>query len=136
MSHHVESMLDTYPKDLGGIDKQALAACIEACFECAQTCTACADACLSEDMVAELTKCIRTNLDCADICETTGRILSRHTGYDANITRAVLEACQTACKACADECEQHAQMHEHCRVCAEACRRCERACADLLAALG
>ncbi|GEK81243.1 four-helix bundle copper-binding protein [Agrococcus baldri] len=136
MSHHVESMLDTYPKDLGTIDKQALAACIEACFECAQTCTACADACLSEDMVAELTKCIRTNLDCADICETTGRILSRHTGYDANITRAVLEACQTACKACADECEQHAQMHEHCRVCAEACRRCERACADLLAALG
>ena len=109
---------------------------IEACVECAQACTACADACLSEDSVAELTKCIRTNLDCADLCETTGRVLSRHTGYDANITRAVLEACQTACKACADECEQHAQMHEHCRVCAEACRRCERACADLLATLG
>ena len=135
MSHHVEAMLETYPKDLGDIDKQALAACIEACFECVQTCTACADACLSEDMVAELTKCIRTNLDCADVCDATGRVLSRHTGYDANITRAVLEACQMACKACADECEQHAQMHEHCRVCAEACRRCERACADLLATL-
>ncbi|WP_206446411.1 four-helix bundle copper-binding protein [Agrococcus sp. KRD186] len=135
MSHHVEAMLDTYPKGLGGIDKKALATCIAACFECAQTCTACADACLSEDMVAELTKCIRTNLDCADVCEVTGRLLSRHTGYDANITRAILEACQTACKACADECERHSQMHEHCRVCAEACRRCERACADLLATL-
>ena len=33
MSHHVEAMLETYPKDLGDIDKQALAACIEACFE-------------------------------------------------------------------------------------------------------
>ncbi len=40
-------------------------------------------------MVAELTKCIRTNLDCADICDTTGRLLSRHTGYDANLTAAI-----------------------------------------------
>ena len=58
-------MLDTYPKDLGGVDKEKLAACIEACFECAQTCTACADACLSEDMVADLTKCIRTHMPAA-----------------------------------------------------------------------
>jgi hypothetical protein len=64
---------------------------------CAQTCTACADACLSEDMVAELTKCIRTDLDCADICSATGAVLSRHTGYDANITKAMLEACRVAC---------------------------------------
>jgi hypothetical protein len=84
-------MLDTYSKDLGGVDKEKMRACIEACVECAQACTTCADACLSEDMVAELTKCIRTNLDCADVCDATGRVLSRHTGYDANLTRAVLE---------------------------------------------
>ena len=89
---HVTAMLDAYPKDLGNIDRQKLADCIHACFACGETCTACADACLSEDMVAELTKCIRTNLDCADICTTTGAVLSRHTGYDANITRALLEA--------------------------------------------
>ena len=136
MTHHVNAMLDTHPKDLGGIDRQKLAECIEACFACAQTCTACADACLSEDMVAELTKCIRTNLDCADLCEATGRVLSRHTGYDANITLDAIRACQMACKACADECEQHASMHEHCRICAEACRRCEAACAELVASLG
>ena len=129
-------MLETYPKDLGGLDRQKLQECIEACFECAQACTACADACLSEDMVAELTKCIRTNADCADVCDTTGRVLSRHTGYDANLTRAVLEACAAACKACGDECSQHAEMHEHCRVCAEACRRCEAACRDLISSLG
>jgi Domain of Unknown Function (DUF326) len=126
-------MLRTYPKDLGGADAAALAICIDACFECAQTCTACADACLAEDMMAELTKCIRTNLDCADVCGTTGAVLSRHTGYDANITRAVLEACRVACGACATECERHAEMHEHCKVCAEACRRCETACNELLA---
>ncbi len=132
----ISQMLETYPKDLGHIDRTKLVECIEACFECAQTCTACADACLSEDSVAELTKCIRSNLDCADICETTGRALSRHTGYDANITRAFLEACAAACKACGDNCAEHAQMHDHCRVCAEACRRCEQACRDLITSLG
>ena len=128
-------MLDAYPKDLGGIDRQKLQECIDACVTCAQACTACADACLSEDILAGLRKCIRTDLDCADVCEATGRVLSRHTGYDANLTRAVLEACATACRACGDECAQHAEMHAHCRVCAEACRRCESACRELLASL-
>ncbi|HEV3496264.1 MAG TPA: four-helix bundle copper-binding protein [Actinomycetes bacterium] len=128
-------MLEAYPKDLGGVDRQKLADCIAACFECAQTCTACADACLSEDMVAELTKCIRLDLDCADVCTATLRVLSRQTDYDANVTRPVLEACIATCGSCGDECERHAQMHEHCRVCAEACRRCEQACRDLLAAM-
>jgi Domain of Unknown Function (DUF326) len=132
----VAKMLDSYPKGMGGIDRQKLQECIEACVECAQACTACADACLSEEMVAQLTTCIRTNLDCADVCDATGRVLSRHTGYDANLTRAVLEACAAACKACGDECAQHAEMHEHCRVCAEACRRCETACLELISALG
>jgi hypothetical protein len=133
---HASAMLDTYPADLGGVDKHVLARAIEALFDCAQTCTACADACLSDDLVGELRKCIRTNLDCADICDTTGRILSRHTGYDAHLTRAQLEACVQACQSCGDECGRHAEMHEHCRVCAETCRRCEQACRELIAALG
>ena len=129
-------LLDAYPKDLGDIDQHKLAECIAACYACSQACTACADACLSEDKVAELTKCIRTDLDCADICTTTGNILSRHTGYDSNITQAVLQSCATVCKACGDECQHHADMHEHCQICAEACRRCEQACNELLTSLG
>jgi hypothetical protein len=132
----VEEMLDTYPGDLGDIDRDALASCISACVDCAQACTACADACLSEDMVTGLTKCIRSDLDCADICEATGRVLSRHTGYDATITHAMLAACATACRACGNECQLHADMHEHCRVCAEACRLCEAACNELFGAIG
>ena len=128
-------MLDAYPADLGGVDRRALAECIDACFECAQACTACADACLSEETVGDLRKCIRTDLDCADICVATGNILSRHTGYDAELTRAVLTACSTACGSCGDECERHAGMHPHCRVCAGACRRCQLACDVLLASL-
>ncbi|MEG9247221.1 four-helix bundle copper-binding protein [Arthrobacter sp. Soc17.1.1.1] len=133
---HARTMLDTYPRDRDGFDSDLLAECIEACFDCAQTCTACADACLAEEMVAELRTCIRTDLDCADICATTGKVLSRQTGYAAELTRSVLEACRTACRICGDECSGHAAMHEHCRVCAEACRRCEQACDALLASMG
>jgi hypothetical protein len=134
MSTTALPMLQTYPKSIN-LDEEKLAAAIDSLVTCSQTCSACADACLSEDMVTELTKCIRTNLDCADICATTARVLSRHTGYDANISRALLEACAMACASCGDECARHADMHEHCRICAEACRACERACRELLAAM-
>lgn len=129
------AMMQTHPASIT-LDRQLLARAVDAAAECAQVCTSCADACLSEEMVADLRKCIRTNLDCADICATTVRVLSRHTGYDATITRAQLEACIAACRSCGDECEQHAEMHEHCRVCAESCRACEAACSELLATLG
>jgi uncharacterized protein DUF326 len=131
-------MLRTYPADLGEINRNALVRCIEQCGYCAQACTACADACLSEsdDQFAMLRKCIRTNEDCADICAITARVLSRHTGYDANVTRTVLQTCVTVCGSCGDECERHSSRHEHCRVCAEMCRRCERACQELIDALG
>ncbi|PYF97313.1 protein of unknown function [Georgenia satyanarayanai] len=128
-------MMNTYPAEIN-LDRDLLARVVDTLVACSQACTACADACLSEDMVAELRKCIRTNLDCADICDTTARVLSRHTGYDANLTRAMLQACIQACRSCGDECAAHAGHHEHCRICAEACRACEQACTELLAAIG
>jgi Domain of Unknown Function (DUF326) len=128
-------MVKAYPAEIN-LDRELLAGCVDACIACAQACTACADACLSEEMIDELRKCIRSDLDCADICEVTGRVLSRHTGYDANLTRSVLQACAQACKSCGDECQTHAEMHEHCRICAEACRTCEQACQEVLAAIG
>jgi hypothetical protein len=66
--------------------------------------------------VAELTKCIRTDAGCADICNATAAAPSRHTGYDAHITRATLQACAAACKACGDRCTSHADQHHHCQV--------------------
>jgi hypothetical protein len=126
-------MLRTTPSNTG-YDADALAACIDACFECAQACTACADACLGEEMVAELRRCITVDLNCGDICEATGHVLTRQTGYDPELTCAALTACRDACRRCGEECERHADMLEHCRICAEACRRCEQACDRLLAA--
>jgi Domain of Unknown Function (DUF326) len=132
---YAKQLLDTYPRDFN-LDAGLLAATIDALSDCAQACTACADDCLSEETVADLTKCIRLDLDCADVCTAALRVVSRQTDYDANVTRPVLEACIVTCQSCGDECERHAQLHEHCRVCAEACRRCEQACRDLLAAMG
>jgi hypothetical protein len=124
-------MLRTTPAKIG-YDAKALAACIDACFDCAQSCTACADACLGANM--DMKRCITSDLNCADICGATGRVLSRQTEYNPAISRAALEACRAVCRACAEECEKHASMHDHCRICGEACRRCEKACDALLAA--
>ena len=130
----IREMLETHPWE-GNVDRDALATCIEACSGCADSCTSCADACLSEDQVAELRKCIRLNLDCADVCDATARLLTRQTEYDAPVSKAQLEACRQACATCAEECERHAEHHEHCRLCAEACRSCEQACERLLDAM-
>src|SRR5258707_5606077 len=106
------AMLDADPS-IPLLDKQLLTRCIDTCLECGQACTACADADLGEQLVAELAKCARLNLDCADVCETTARVLSRQTGYDRDLTRAVVQACVQASNACGDQCERHAHMHQH-----------------------
>ena len=124
-------MLESHPGPIG-LDRTQLAATIDTIIMCGEACTVCADACLSEDTVATLVACIRLDLDCADICATAARVLSRHTGFDVSVARAQLEACIDACMACAAEGARHAEMHEHCRICAEACVRCERACRELL----
>ena len=131
---YASQLLDSYPRTFN-VDAAVLAGTIDALSDCAQACTADADDDLSEPNVAELVKCIRLCLDCADVCATTVGVTSRQTDYDANVTRPLLEACVAACKSCGDECEQHAMMHAHCRVCAEACRRCEQACGRLLDAM-
>lgn len=131
---HARKMIETNPSG-AMVDAATLAECIEACFDRAQTCTACSDACLSEEGVADLVKCIRDDLDCADVCAATGNVLSRQTQPAGAVVRSVLEACSASCKQCGDTCAEHADHHEHCRACMEACRRCESACNNLLSAM-
>lgn len=131
---YAEPMLEAYPRTFK-LDTRLVAEAVRALYDCAEACTACADACLSESDPAALNKCIRLDMDCADQCVTAGRVLSRQTEYDANVTQAVLQACVQLCRTCGDECSRHAQHHEHCRVCAEACRRCEDLCQQVLDAI-
>lgn len=139
MLHTVADMLQSH-KGTGqsplARNMQALLEAIDAAFECTQICTSCADACLAEPDVGMVIHCIRLNLDCADICNTTARALSRQTQPDMAVLTAQLQACVAACRACGAECQKHAGHHPHCGVCAESCRRCEGACQALLDTLG
>jgi hypothetical protein len=130
-----KEMLEAHPGP-GQIDRDVLARCIDECFACEQSCTACADADLAEEDFAELRRCARLCLDCADVCGATGRMLTRQTDFDAASARAQVSSCITACELSAEECEHHADHHEHCRLCAEECRRCIDACSAVLDAIG
>ena len=126
---HLREMLSSHPR-LHGAVPEPIAVCIEACFQCAAMCHSCADACLGEEMVKDLTECIRRNLDCADVYMAAGTLMVRRTGRNQDTVSRMIDACAVACRICAEECERHAGMHLHCRHCAEACRECERACRD------
>ncbi|MBS0550629.1 MAG: four-helix bundle copper-binding protein [Proteobacteria bacterium] len=126
---HAEAMMSTHPQVQGAVDP-VLTHAIEACIDCAQVCRACADACLGEEMVAMMRRCIRLDLDCADLCDATASILARRTSSNDEVLKHLVDTCAEACRICADECAKHGQQHEHCKVCAETCRACEQACRD------
>ena len=132
MTHKIESMLRSHPRT----DRQHTkdyAEALVALGACAETCTLCADACLAETHhVESLRHCITANLDCADVCTATSRLLLRRTESPNDLVHAQLHACVVACQLCADECAEHADMHEHCRICADMCRQCQERCNFLL----
>jgi hypothetical protein len=130
-----QDMLRTHPGVRGTVSGP-LVASIEECLTCAQTCTSCADACLAESSVEHLRQCIRLNLDCADICFAAAALLTRRTGSNPPVLRAMLELCAFACRVCEEECARHAEVHEHCRLCAQACRTCQAACHAALPEIG
>ena len=131
---YARQMLDTFSRTVN-VDLDVLADAIDAMGDCAQSCAADNAADLGEHDLAEMVRCIRLCMDCADICTAAQAVTSRLVEYDPAILRPLLESCAASCRSCGDECERHAAMHAHCRVCAQACRRCEQACRALLAAL-
>lgn len=108
---------------------------MQTCSDCELVCSMCVDACLSEEEVASLRRCIASNLDCADICGATARVLARANDTDRELLRAQLQACVHACVVCGSECEAHAGHHPHCKVCASVCRLCEDLCRQAIGGL-
>lgn len=129
-----QEMFDSHPRK-PVTEPAVIVGCIGALVECADTCTSCADACLGEEMVPSLTKCISVNLNCADICAVTARVLGRQTEVNPQILRVQLEASAVSCRVCAQECESHAEMHQHCRICRSVCQSCEKICRELISRL-
>ncbi len=90
--------------------------------ECAAACHMCLDACLGEGDVKMMTKCIRLDLDCAEICTMIAAFVARSSEHASHL----LAECAEICGKCAAECEKHDM--DHCQECARACRKCEAAC--------
>ena len=103
---------------------------IEVLTKCAAECSHCATACLKEQDIKMLERCIRLDLDCAELCEITAGYIAR----ESEFADAILRLCAKICVACAQECEKHADHMDHSRSCAEACRACAAACQEGVAA--
>lgn len=102
---------------------------LEALSNCAAECNHCATACLDEQDVKMLSRCIKLDIDCAEICMLTASYVARGSEHAQHL----LDECAEICYACAEECEKHSHM-EHCKRCAEACRKCAEACHSGVAA--
>lgn len=96
--------------------------CIDACYACATACDHCAVSCLAEQDVRSMARCIKLDLDCAEICRVAASYMARGSEF----AQAICRLCAEVCQACAEECAKH-QMN-HCQRCAEACRRCAEEC--------
>lgn len=101
--------------------------CIDACYTCAAACDHCATACLSEPDPSMMADCIRSDLDCADVCRLAAAAMAR--GSDS--MKEICALCADLCDRCATECEKH--DHDHCQECAKACRDCANECRKMAA---
>ena len=99
---------------------------LDALNNCVAECNHCAVACLDEQDVRMLSRCIKINIDCADICQIASSLIARGSEHASHL----LKECADICEACAEECEKHSHL-EHCKKCAEACRKCAEACAQM-----
>ena len=130
---HAREMLDLAPTPML-LGAEEVAAAIDACADCEQSCSSCADLSLAEDDVATLSTCVALCVECADICGTTSRTLSRPVRADRLVVHRILQACVRSCELSAEECARHAAHHRHCAICEQVCRACEKACSELLEA--
>lgn len=89
---------------------------------CQAMCNYCFDACLHEEDVKMMTKCIKLDKECAEICNLALSLLASNSSF----TKEVLQLCITACTKCGEECKKH--QNEHCQKCAKACEDCAEAC--------
>jgi hypothetical protein len=131
--NYVQKMIMSHPKTITDSAKRDLLTnCIGVCYDCAQACVICSDACLGEQKIESLRETIKSTADCADICNSTGRVLSRLNNPDWNVIQSQVNACINSVRQCGMSCNEHRHHHEHCAICADSCRACESACSEYL----
>ena len=100
---YARQMLDTFARTVD-VDADVLASAIDAMSDCAQACAADNAADLGEHDLADMVRCIRLCMDCADICATAAGVTSRLVDYDPAVLRPLLESGVAICRSCGDEC--------------------------------
>lgn len=117
----IEKMIRLHP-EVGADFNEALALAARH----SMLCTSCADGRSAENM--DMSRCIRTCMDCAAACAATARLRVRRTGQNIALLRPQVALCIQACETCAAECGRH----EYCTLCATMCRECADACRKAL----
>jgi hypothetical protein len=103
--------------------------CAKACSKCMRECESCASYCahhVSEGHKEHL-KTLGTCADCAEICASAAKIVSRH----GPMAVTICQCCAKACEECGQACEKFSADEQMSR-CAKACRDCAAACNDMI----
>lgn len=96
--------------------------CIDACARCAQACYECFDACLNEPDVTARKNCIKSLVECAQMCVMSVANMSSNSKF----MKDHCTLCATVCDNCAQECSMF--KDDHCQKCATECRTCADEC--------
>lgn len=103
--------------------------CAKACADCMRECESCAHHCAH--LLAEGKKdhlhTLGTCTDCAEVCSSAARIVSRH----GPLAVPICEMCTKACDTCAAACEKFPD-DPHMQRCARECLVCAKACREMI----
>jgi len=117
--------------------QQQLYRFLEDRFTCAQACTECARACSVRVSLVDPggpeshERVRRLGIMCAEVCDTTCRLLCEENHQDEEGLRGRVDRCRRVCLECAGAFEDHPGAESA----AAACRACAAACSDFLETL-
>src|SRR3546814_6110182 len=83
--------------------------CIDACYACATDCDHCAVSCLGEQDVKAMARCIKLDMDCAQLCRLAASYMARGREF----AQALCRLCADVCQACGDECATLQMDHRY-----------------------
>jgi len=100
--------------------------CIDRCHTCEEVCLETVTHCLHKGGKHAEAKHISTLLACAEICDTSARLMLLGSEFSGR----ACEVCAEICEACAVSCERLAD-DEAMQACADECRRCAESCRQM-----
>jgi len=127
---------DTFSTNDSGVNLDVLAEAMEALLDSERTSGACAAAMLTESDASNLATAISADLDTVVVVYAARTVLSRASGANSSIIRAVVEAAISAAERSNAECGKHASHHGHCGLCVQSTENTIKACRSLVQGLG